>query len=83
MFAKIRAMKQIHFSLFFFTLFVFISHVVLPISGKHDFFIFSRWSLFSGAYTNSIDISWNEGESFLFRDHPEVVARLKDPARIL
>lgn len=54
--------------LFFFCL-VIISHIVLPTfnNGK-DWFLFSTWALFVTPPA-PVDISWNQGQTFLFRDH--------------
>ena len=45
--------------------------VILPnFNHSKDFFIFARWSLFNSKPRKVVyDITWDEGESFLFRDH--------------
>ena len=53
-------------------LYISISHVVLPATQKTDFLFFFTWNLFSFLPAESIhDITWDKGQSFLFRDHKQ------------
>lgn len=58
----------------FFLGLVLISHLMLPIlnDGK-DWYLFSTWKLYAISKP-PIDISWDDGRTFLFRDH-RVAAR--------
>ncbi len=58
--------------------FLTISHVAIPyLNNGKDFFIFSSWRLFSSGPRESIsDISWDEGQSFLYRDHRKEAKRI-------
>ena len=61
--------KNLHISLFF--IMVFISVAMLPnINKSQDFFLFSTWNMFAfGPTRPCIDITWDGGKTFLFRDH--------------
>jgi hypothetical protein len=58
---------------FVFILLVFISHVLLPLMNKVDFFLFSAWRLYGSVeIKETYDISWDNGTTFLFRDHRDL-----------
>ena len=56
-----------------FVCYLSIAQIILPYFNKgEDFFFFAKWSMFSnGSKGISYDISWDEGETFLFRDYKE------------
>ena len=46
------------------------AHIFLPLFKKREFFFLFRWSFFSGMPQNfTYDISWDEGKTFVLRDH--------------
>lgn len=60
-----------------FCIFLMISHIFIPQWNQgEDYFIFSQWSLFSDPPRGVVtDISWDDGQTFLFRDHRGWVKR--------
>ena len=53
-------------------LYISISHIVLPATKKTDFLFFFTWTLFHFMPMENIhDITWDKGQSFLFRDHKQ------------
>ena len=50
---------------------LFISFIIIPhCNHGKNIFLFDRWALYAGGPKKSIyDITWDEGHSFLFRDH--------------
>lgn len=54
----------------FFTM-VLISTLLLPaLNNSKDFLLFTTWNMFSfNSQKKSVDITWDNGKSFLFRDH--------------
>ena len=51
-------------------IYISISHVFLPLFNKSDFLFFFKWNMFSSMPLTSVyDITWDEGQSFLFKDH--------------
>ena len=50
--------------------YISISHVFLPLFKKDDFLLFFQWNMYSSMPAESVrDITWDEGKTFLFRDH--------------
>ncbi len=50
--------------------FVLISHVILPVFNRsEDFLLLSAWNMFSYPMAEVKDLSWDQGKTFLFRDH--------------
>lgn len=69
--------------LIFYTIFyISISHIVLPFFDVNNFLFFYNWNLFSvqGRENPSVyDLTWDNGDSFLYRDHrdkPEIIHRV-------
>lgn len=58
-------------NIFIFFSMVFVSVVLLPVyNNSKDFFIFSPWNMFAFVSTSQcVDITWDGGKSYLFRDH--------------
>lgn len=56
-----------------------ISHLLLPLLNRYeDFYIFSTWRLFSISNSvQAIDLTWNNGNSYLFRDHRADIKRAR------
>jgi len=54
-----------------FLLHVLVAHVALPhLNEGKDFLFFSKWHLFGGEVRGSVfDLTWDEGQTYLFRDH--------------
>lgn len=53
-------------------IYILISHVILPeLNNGQDFLLFTKWSMFAGATPAKtvLDISWDGGQSFLFRNY--------------
>ena len=51
-------------------IYILISHIFLPMAHRRAFLFFARWDMFSyRPYHFIYDITWDEGQSFLFRDH--------------
>jgi hypothetical protein len=63
------ASKKILFS--FVILYTLISHLILPAWNRsNDFLFFKSWRMYSGKKINEVtDITWDDGKTFLFRDH--------------
>ena len=59
-----------YFILIVLVVYISISHIFLPLIKKDDFLLFFQWNMFSGMPAESIyDITWDEGKTFLLRDH--------------
>ena len=55
-------------------IYISISHIILPAFNKSHFLFFSDWVLFSFTPREYVyDISWDEGKTFLLRDHKQKV----------
>ncbi len=65
--------------LFYFLILVGISHWALPVfNDGNDMLFFSTWSLFSDKTQSSVvDITWDNGESYLLRDHDRFFTQSK------
>lgn len=50
---------------------LFMSFIIIPhCNHGKNIFLFDRWALYAGGLRKSIyDITWDEGQSFLLRDH--------------
>ncbi len=57
--------------------YISISHIALPMAGKGNFLFFFTWDLFSFMPSNkrTVDITWDNGKTFLFRDHRKTAKR--------
>ena len=56
------------------SVYIAISHIILPHFGKRHFLFFSVWGMFSFLpYSSVYDISCNNGKGFLFRDLREEI----------
>ena len=56
----------------FLLVYIFIAHIYLPVFkvGRHSSFFFARWNMFAfPPYRRVVDITWDEGCSFLLRDY--------------
>jgi hypothetical protein len=57
-------------------IYILISLVILPLFKHYDYFVFFRWSLFSSFPEKIIyDYSWDNGKTFLFRDHQTLLKK--------
>lgn len=61
--------KSLVFSMCF--VFLLFSQVLVPqLNDGKDIFVFSSWSLFSNGPSETVhDLTWDSGQTFLFRDH--------------
>lgn len=58
-----------------FFIMVLISTVILPLANdSEDFYFFSSWNMFAfGSEKPCVDITWDNGKTFLFKDHRQKI----------
>jgi hypothetical protein len=67
---EINSLIQKHLIIFYFLFMVIFARLILPVLiQKNDFLIFYDWSMFSTSMTPVYDLSWDGGQTFLFRDY--------------
>lgn len=73
---KLKSIKYIQMAYVLFTLLM--SFLFIPRFNHGDnFFIFYKWDIFSSSPKKIIyDITWDDGQSFLFRDHRDKAKKL-------
>jgi len=55
----------------FLSLYVVTAHIILPqFNDRKDFFIFAAWDMYSTLPVKAVvDLTWDEGRTYLLRDH--------------
>ncbi len=69
--------------IFFLIIYIGISQLILPAFKVNDFLFFSRWSMFGATKYRVYDLTWDGGQTYLFRDHRAEYMSLNKNLRIL